>query len=56
MNPRENKSEKGGRCSTWMPIAEAMGVKYLKAQNLLKQTREILRGFFNHDGRLFAEY
>lgn len=35
-------------------VAEAMGVKYLKAQNLLKQTREILRDFFNHDGRLFA--
>ena len=35
-------------------IAEAMGVKYLKAQNLLKQTREILRDFFNHDGRLFV--
>ena len=35
-------------------IAEAMGVKYLKAQNLLKQTREILRDFFNHDGRLFT--
>ena len=35
-------------------VADAMGVKYLKAQNLLKQTREILRGFFNHDGRLFA--
>ena len=35
-------------------VAEAMGVKYLKAQNLLKQTREILRDFFNPDGRLFA--
>jgi hypothetical protein len=37
-------------------VAEAMGVKYLKLQNLLKQTREILRDFFNHDGRLFTEY
>ena len=35
-------------------IAEAMDVKYLKLQILLKQTREILRDFFNHDGRLFA--
>jgi hypothetical protein len=37
-------------------VAEAMGVKYLKAQHLLKQTREILRDFFNHDGSLFANY
>ena len=37
-------------------VAEAMGVKYLKAQNLLKQTREILRDFFNLDERLFTEY
>jgi hypothetical protein len=35
-------------------IAEAMDVKYLKLQNVLKQTREILRDFFDHDGRLFA--
>jgi hypothetical protein len=35
-------------------IAEAMNVKYLTAQNLLKQTREILRDVFNRDGRLFA--
>jgi hypothetical protein len=37
-------------------VAEAMNVKYLKAQNLLKQTREILRDFFNRDGSLFANY
>jgi len=37
-------------------IADAMGVKYLTLENLLKQTREILRDFFNHDGRLFTEY
>jgi len=37
-------------------IVEAMGVPYLKGQNLLKETRQILRGFFNYDGRLFNEY
>jgi hypothetical protein len=37
-------------------IVEAMGVPYLKGQNLLKQTREILRDVFNRDGRLFNEY
>jgi hypothetical protein len=35
-------------------VAEAMGIKYLKAQHLLKQSREILRDAFNRDGRLFA--
>jgi hypothetical protein len=35
-------------------VATTMGVKKIKLQNLLKQSREILRGFFNADGRLFA--
>jgi hypothetical protein len=35
-------------------VAETMGVKYLTAQNLLKQTRQILRDVFNRDSRLFA--
>jgi hypothetical protein len=35
-------------------LATTMGVNKLKLQNLLKDTREILRDFFNRDGRLFA--
>jgi len=35
-------------------VAEAMGIRYLKGQSLLKQAREILRDFFNRDGRLFV--
>jgi len=34
-------------------IVEAMGVPYLKGQNLLKETRQILRDVFNRDGTLF---
>lgn len=35
-------------------LATTMGVNKIKLQSLLKQSREILRGFFNADGRLFA--
>ena len=35
-------------------VAKAMGVNRWKVQNLLRDTREILRDFFNRDGRLFA--
>lgn len=35
-------------------VAKAMGVNRLKVQNLLRDTREILRDFFNRNGRLFA--
>ena len=37
-------------------LATTMGVNKMKLQSLLKQSREILRGFFNADGRLFASY
>ena len=37
-------------------IANAMGVNKQKVKNLLKQSREILRGFFNADGRLFLTH
>jgi hypothetical protein len=35
-------------------IAHEMGVNKQKVKNLLKDTRQILRDIFNHDGRLFA--
>jgi hypothetical protein len=35
-------------------IANAMGVNKVKVKNLLKDTRQILRHIFNHDGRLFV--
>lgn len=35
-------------------IAEAMGVNKVRLKYLLRDTRRILRDFFNHDGRLFA--
>ncbi len=35
-------------------VATTMGVNSIKLQNLLRDTRAILRDAFNHDGRLFA--
>jgi predicted DNA-binding protein (UPF0251 family) len=35
-------------------VAKAMGVSRMKLQNLLKESREILRDAFNRDGTLFV--
>jgi hypothetical protein len=35
-------------------LAATMGIDKIKLQSILKQSREILRGFFDRDGRLFT--